>query len=361
MGPDPRHPPAQSVVLVTISIIIISDNRMPLINHTLSAVWSHISKLPDYTVEILVVNNDPNYITPANHRPPLRHLSPPPQTRNNFAALRNFGLKKASGDIIVFLDDDCLPTPRWLETLIAPIVSKTATATGGGILFQPTNSTGLAIAYLGFPAGGLQRIIRSGTTPVRSPHLSTGNAALNASVLSEVGYFNESLPHGGEDQVFFETIAQRYPTLFVPQAIVLHKQRDTISAVFKWFVRRGQADFNRIHLDHTALKALVPSIRGSMTVRLACLLLLINLSIGWPLLLGLFIIYSSVIIGRTLFVNRIPNTIGHEVKFTLQQFQRPLFRGSVLLHLPLVKLTMDIGCEIGRWIAFFKTRHVRYH
>src|SRR5436305_5803487 len=44
----------------------------------------------------------------------LRHEQP-----RGPAAARNSGWRAASGDIVAFIDDDCVPSERWLEEVMA--------------------------------------------------------------------------------------------------------------------------------------------------------------------------------------------------------------------------------------------------
>lgn len=60
----------------------------------------------------------------------------------NISAARNAGLAVAAGQIVVFIDDDAVPEPRWLSRLTAPFVDPAVAAAGGfvigrnGISFQ---------------------------------------------------------------------------------------------------------------------------------------------------------------------------------------------------------------------------------
>ena len=51
----------------------------------------------------------------------------------------------------------------------------------------------------------------------------------------EIGGFDVLLRWGGEDQEFFSRIRSRKETLFVPEAIVFHRQRESLREVFSWF------------------------------------------------------------------------------------------------------------------------------
>ena len=51
----------------------------------------------------------------------------------NISVSRNIGLAHARGDIVVFIDDDAIPEPDWLEALLAPYADPNVAAVGGFI------------------------------------------------------------------------------------------------------------------------------------------------------------------------------------------------------------------------------------
>ena len=58
---------------------------------------------------------------------------------NSYVA-RNKGLKHAKGEIIVFLDADCLPERQWLESLVEPFRDSTVGVVAGEVLsYQASN------------------------------------------------------------------------------------------------------------------------------------------------------------------------------------------------------------------------------
>jgi len=62
----------------------------------------------DRTLEVLKQFPEVRVLTQANAGP---------------AAARNRGAKEASGDLIVFTDDDCEPLPNWLTEMLKPFVT----------------------------------------------------------------------------------------------------------------------------------------------------------------------------------------------------------------------------------------------
>ena len=89
----------------TVSVIIptIERSTLPLTNHALVKQ----TRKPD---EVIVIKD-------------LKHLG------SSWA--RNQGIEKAKGDVIAFLDDDCIPPSFWLESLINALDRYQADGVGG--------------------------------------------------------------------------------------------------------------------------------------------------------------------------------------------------------------------------------------
>lgn len=60
------------------------------------------------------------------------------QKQQGIALSRNLGAEKASSPILAFLDADCIPGPKWLESVRASFTEKTIAATGP---ISPLNQT----------------------------------------------------------------------------------------------------------------------------------------------------------------------------------------------------------------------------
>lgn len=118
-----------------------------------------------------------------------------------FGLIRQTAVDMANAEIIIFIDDDCLPcSERWLSDLLRPFSDRDVVAVGGGILPQEGNAIAKAIALIGLPAGGLPRLIVASEELQASDLLSTGNLALRRSAVLDVGGFDTRHRFGGEDQ-----------------------------------------------------------------------------------------------------------------------------------------------------------------
>lgn len=171
---------------MTSSLIIITLNRAALIPRTLSAL-SRQSRAID---EILVIDNGPSVDTchvvrAFEGKLPLRYVAEP---QRGYGYARNRGLAEARGDLIYFLDDDCVPAPDWADVLWRVLESGLADLAGGS---RTPGQRGLAarLEYLSTDGPVLSPAIKAG--PAR--HLSTSNLIMRREVAEKTGCFDAAL------------------------------------------------------------------------------------------------------------------------------------------------------------------------
>ena len=113
---------------------------------------------------------------------------------------RNKGIRKASGDIIVFFDDDAVADDAWISTLVDTYRKEKAIAVGGKILpiweaerpgFLPDECFWLlGVTHKGFPEG-----------PQEVRNTFGSNISFRRQVFSKIGLFNIKLGRRGERQL----------------------------------------------------------------------------------------------------------------------------------------------------------------
>jgi len=148
---------------------------------------------------------------------------------------RNIGTRATHEDIIAYLDDDMVPHPRWLTSLIAEFADKDVMAATGPVLpleFTDGTDIDLQLAVELAPWGMYRFQID------RSEHqwfertnfggIGDGNFALRRSAFDKIGGFDERLGRGAtidiseEHFAFFKIVECGFKAAYTPQAIVFH-------------------------------------------------------------------------------------------------------------------------------------------
>lgn len=105
------------------------------------------------------------------------------------AALRNAGARVAAGDVLAFLDADCVPQPDWLEKALRSI--RDGPCVTGARVLTPPNGTWVERAWFDVAPQGRRRV----------SYINSGNLIVSRLVFAHVGGFDESLATG-EDSDF---------------------------------------------------------------------------------------------------------------------------------------------------------------
>jgi glycosyltransferase involved in cell wall biosynthesis len=192
--------------------IVIPNLHSRLIDKTIASLRQQNFDLS--RVEILVVGLDgPGLVKEDNL---VRMVST--NTPASPAVARNIGIQEAIGDIICFIDADCIADADWLARLNAVLLDKTIDIVGGGVTFTSDNYWTLCDNL-----GWFHEYLVSARPGVRDL-LPTLNLCVRRRVVHVVGGLNETYPNAaGEDAEWTTRMRQAGFTLhFAPQAVVHH-------------------------------------------------------------------------------------------------------------------------------------------
>jgi GT2 family glycosyltransferase len=129
-------------------------------------------------------------------------------TLRSVAYKRNLGARGATGDVLGFIDDDCVPHPQW----IAAAASLFHTASVGGV-------EGLILV----PRPDRPSLTYRGSLRLQKPKgYRTGNIFYRRSVFEQCGGFDESLPYLEDTDLGFTVIERGYQVPFSNEAAVDH-------------------------------------------------------------------------------------------------------------------------------------------
>jgi GT2 family glycosyltransferase len=193
------------------SLIIITLRRAALLAQTLEALGRQTRPLD----EVVIVDNGPDAETEAvARRFGARYIAEP---RRGYGCARNRGLAEARGDILYFLDDDCVAEPDWAAMLFDGLACGRADFIGGS---RVSGRRGLAarVEYLSTDGPVL-----SPRLPAGSPaHLSTSNLIFRREAAARTGAFDESLAMCEDRDFTARARALGFRLRFEPRAQVTH-------------------------------------------------------------------------------------------------------------------------------------------
>jgi glycosyltransferase involved in cell wall biosynthesis len=257
-----------------------------------------------------------------------------PLLHKGIAYARNLALKNSAGDIIVFIDDDCSIHDNWLDHLLMPFEEKSVVGAQGGVTVAAnTNAVGWVESVLGFPGGGVSRIIQANGKIQETQEISTLNCGYRKHIIENAGGFDERLKFGGEDYLLAKKICQFGTCVFVPHAMVSHAARGGLIKIWKWFKRRGKAEIAVVQTGEYAQANLKAVSCSSVSIKILILAIvaLVFPGISWCLIVSFIAAYGILQYSRYFK--------------PMRNSKAPL---SALALLPLVKFTMDIAMDWGR-------------
>jgi GT2 family glycosyltransferase len=162
------------------------------------------------------------------------------------ASGRNVGWRLARAPLVAFTDDDCVPSPGWLQALLAG-----AATHPGAILQGPTQPDPAEHADEGL----LSHTLRNERL---GPQFETCNIAYPREVLERLGGFDESfmLTAGEDTDLAWRAIGAGSATAFVPDAVVLHAvQRLGVRGMLRAAARWGTVA--RVVRDHPQTRSML--------------------------------------------------------------------------------------------------------
>lgn len=238
------------------------------------------------------------------------------------AAARNAAIKIAKGEIIAFLDDDCIASAGWLKTLVPCFQYDDIVAVGGrvesAVLDNPITRYEQASPLL---MGNHQRKVCKDST---LSYLPTCNLLVRKSSLLEVGCFNPGMRVGEDVDLCWRLLQKGGKIYYIPEGVVYHHHRSRLFSLLKRRLDYGQSEaclYERYPGDRRKV-VLFP---GNAVV-LAAAMLTFTLRGLWPAaIIGIGLALANILIRSLLQFRRttlLKNSTGFgEVFFALVRAQ----------------------------------------
>lgn len=164
------------------------------------------------------------------------------------ASARNSGIRASKGDILAFIDSDCIADDAWIGNIIKKFSFPGDKVVMGRVIIPKSTFLGDAISALGFPAGGhlgfdkMWHVDKDG----RTDHMGSGNCAMRKETILKVGLFDETFPYPGNEDVEFSVrcVNAGIPIYYQDDVIVTHPPRKDMASFIKWQFVRGKANYH---------------------------------------------------------------------------------------------------------------------
>lgn len=255
------------------SVIIPARNAAKTVGACILAVLSQ--SLPRDSYEVIVVDDGSTDATGAIARSHGARVVPQPPLGTAMA--RNTGARAARGEILLFLDADCLPALDWLAQMIAP--------------FNDPSVVGVKGAYVTQETGLLPRLIQTEYDD-RYRRLEDGAAldvvdgyaaAFRRSAFLAAGGFDPSLVAAADVDLSCRLSTNGQRLVFAPRAKVYHTHdatlREYVARKLRYGLWRSLVDARHPEPSHRA-SSTSPELRGQIPLA-ALILASVALSSRW--------------------------------------------------------------------------------
>lgn len=223
------------------SVVIPTRNRPQAVERCLDALAAQT--LPPGSFEVIVVDDGsepPLELNPARWAPKFE-LQVIHQNNTGPAGARQRGAAEARGEFLAFTDDDCLPTPTWLDTLVTALRENPEAMIGGSTfnglkkdLLAETSQLILEMVYEHF-----------NRDPANAYFFASNNIALRRDRYLASGGFDPDFDSpAAEDREFCDRWRmQGRPLFWKKDALIEHRHGQDLFGFCHLHFRYGQGAF----------------------------------------------------------------------------------------------------------------------
>lgn len=182
------------------------------------------------------------------------------EKQSSYAA-RNKGLAAAKGEMIAFTDSDCIPLKDWIEKGVAHVQRAEGCGLVGGRIeiFVRIPGKPNAVELYDSITGFNQK------NDVERQHFgSTANVFTRKRIFDHVGFFNDNLKSGGDNEWGRRVHAFGYHHIYADDTCVGHPARNSFRQLYNRIVRLAGGNYDQRKSNLAFIKAAIRSHRYSV-------------------------------------------------------------------------------------------------
>lgn len=222
---------------VAVSVVVPTRNRPHAVESCLDALAAQTLSPGGFEVIVVDDGSEPPLVLDPARWAAKFELKLLHQQNTGPAGARNRGVAEAHGEFLAFTDDDCLPTPTWLEKLIAALRDHPGALVGGSTfnglkddLFAETSQVILEMVYEHF-----------NRDPANSYFFASNNMACRRSEFLKIGAFDVSFRIASEDREFCDRWRMAGRRLsWIQDAVIEHRHAQSFLGFTRLHFRYGQ-------------------------------------------------------------------------------------------------------------------------
>lgn len=213
-----------------VSVVIPSYNSSTYIRQCLGAIRAQQTR---YAYEVILVDSSTDLTERiiAREFPEVRLIHLDRQTFTGMA--RNIGVEYARGEIVLFIDTDCIAPPDWIEKMCAALLDSSTRGICGSLENgTPWSITGTVGYYLEF-----FRFLPSRGKPHETFFLVGGNSGFKRTVFDRVRFLDANI---GDDVAFSQELkSQGSELMFYPDIPVRHMNKSGLKRMLAYQHKLG--------------------------------------------------------------------------------------------------------------------------
>ncbi len=241
------------------SVIIPTYQRLECLRDCLTGISANLAAKSDFEVIVVDDHSDDDPSVVINSFKPEFNVNLLYQEKNQGpAAARNRGAGHARGDYLLFIDDDCIPCPEWLDTIGEHLNGSDSLAIGGNCLnelnkrvFSEAQQMMMDYLYAYY-----------NSDPTNAQFCPTNNLAIPRKGFLQMGGFDTSFRKAaGEDRDFSARWLRTGADMrFITDAPVYHQHAMGLKEFFRmhYWYGRGARRFHHLEAEKVDKKGLEP-------------------------------------------------------------------------------------------------------